>query len=122
MTTCGECLYLADDKSNVFSCSVEDLLNSSDGGSMWTRLASIPAQRESILATLRGRVLAIGGDDDNDYPTGAIHCCDAATNLWSVIGEIPTPRSRVQTAVLPSNELVVVGGYGESGDILKLAA
>ena len=114
MTTCSGCLYLADDKSNyVFSCSVEDLLkstNSSDGGSVWTRLASIPVEG-STLATLRGCVLAIGGDDDDNDPTGAIHCYDVATNSWSVIGKIPTPRSQVLAAVLPSNELVVAGGY-----------
>ena len=118
ITTCGGCLYLADDHSNVFSCSVEDLLkstNSSDGGSMWTRLADIPVDEGSTLATLRGRVLAIGGDDYNDYPTGAIHCYDVATNSWSIIGEIPTSRYRVLAAVLPSNELVVVGGWGASG-------
>ena len=117
MTTCGGCLYLADDKSNVFSCSVEYLLkstNSSDGGSVWTRLASIPVEEDSTLATLRGRVLAIGGYVDDDDPTGAIHCYDVATNSWSVIGEIPTPRFVVLTAVLPSNELVVVGGYDAS--------
>ena len=62
MTTCGGCLYLADDKNNVFSCSVEDLLkstNSSDGGFEWTRLASIPTREGSSLATLRGRVEGI---------------------------------------------------------------
>ena len=120
MTTCGGCLYLADDESNVFSCFVEDLLkstNSSDGGSVWTRLASIPVGEDSTLATLRGRVLAIGGDDDGTgNPTGAIHCYDVATNSWSVIGEMPTPRYRVLAAVLPSNELVVVGGKDASGD------
>ena len=118
MTTCGGCLYLADDKSNVFSCSVEDLLkstNSSDGGSVWTRLASIPVEEDSTLATLRGRVLAIGGDDGAGNPTGAIHSYDVATNSWSVIGEIPTPRYQVLAAVLTSNELVVVGGWGASG-------
>ena len=56
-------------------------------------------------------MLAIGGDDGATNPTGAIHCYDVATNLWSVIGEIPTPRYQVLAAVLPSNELVVVGGY-----------
>ena len=123
MTTCGGCLYLADNRSNVFSCSVEDLLkstNSSDGGSVWTRLASIPVEEGSTLATLRGRVLAIGGGDggrDGGIPTGAIHCYDVATNSWSVISEMPTPRRRVLTAVLPSNELVVVGGYYASGDL-----
>ena len=109
-TTCGGCIYLANRYTEVFSCSVEDLksTNSSDGGSVWTRLASIPTP-SSTLATLRGRVLAIGGYDGINR---AIHCYDVATNSWSVIGEMPTPRSRVLTAVLPSNELVVVGGVG----------
>ena len=112
MTTCGGCIYLARTGNKVFSCSVEDLLkstDSSDGGSVWTRMAAIPTRHRSSLATLRGHVLAIGGVDGN-HPTGAIHCYDMATNSWSVMGEIPTPRSRVLTAVLPSNELVVVGG------------
>ena len=116
MTTCGGCLYLADRDSNVFSCSVEDLLkstNSSDGGSMWTRLASIPVEEDYTLATLRGRVLAIGGKKYSG-PTGAIHCYNVATNSWSIISEMPTPRRRVLTAVLPSNELVVVGGFDAS--------
>ena len=117
MTICGECLYLADDESNVFSCSVKNLLkstNSSDGagGYVWIRLASIPTLDGSSLATLRGRVLAIGGQNDDWNPTGAIHCYDVATNSWSVMGEMPTPRYQVLTAVLPSNELVVVGGSG----------
>ena len=113
MTTCGGCIYLANSDNKVFSCSVEDLksTNSSDGGSVWTRLANIPAPKWSTLATLSGRVLAIGGEDGGN-PTGAIHCYDAATNSWCVMGEMPTPRSHVLTAVLPSNELVVVGGYG----------
>ena len=48
MTTCGERLYLLGDDyifSSIFSCFMKDLLkstNSSDGGSVWTRLASIP--------------------------------------------------------------------------------
>ena len=121
MTTCGGCLYLADDKSKAFSCAVEDLLtNSSDGSSVWTRLASIPVQQDSSLATLRGRVLAIGGRDGAGNPTGAIHCYDEATNSWSVIGEIPTPRSLVLTAVLPSNELVAVGGIGVSENLCSI--
>ena len=118
MTTCCEYLYLADDCSNVFSCSVEDLLkstNSSDGGSVWTRLASIRTIGKSTLATLRGRVLVIGGHNRYGGLTGAIHCYDVATNSWSVISEMPTLRYRVLTAVLPRNELVVVGGYIASG-------
>ena len=76
---------------------------------MWTTLADIPVWYSS-LATLRGRVLAIG-EKDGGNPTGAIHCYDAATNSWSAVGSMPTPRYYALTAVLPSNELVVVGGW-----------
>ena len=114
MTTCEGCIYLASSDNRVFSCSVEDLLKSTNSSdcSVWTRLANIPTPQGSTLATLRGRVLAIGGTDSGPgvNPTGAIRCYDVATNSWSVIGEMPTPRSQVLTAVLPGNELVVVGG------------
>ena len=44
-------------------------------------------------------------------PTGAVHCYDAATNSWSVVGEMMIPRYCVLAAVLPgSHQLVVVGG------------
>ena len=112
MIACGGRFYLASSVCCIFSCSFEDLLkstNSSDGDSVWTRLASIPTPRWSSIATLRGRVLAVGGKCGG-YPTGAIHCYDVATNSWCVVGEMATPRSGVLTAVLPSNELVVVGG------------
>ena len=112
MTTCGGSIYLANGYNKIFSCSVEDLLkstNSSDGGSVWTRLANIPTPQWPTLATLRGHVLAIGGPQGGGNPTGVIHCYDVATNSWSCIGKIPTPRHSVLTAVLSSNELVVVG-------------
>jgi hypothetical protein len=115
--TRGGCLYLSDYNNNVFSCSVEDLLKSSEGGSVWTKLASVPTQPRSSLATLRGHVLAFGGADGviGNNPTGSIHCYDVTADSWNVIGEMPTPRSYVLTAVLPSNELVVVGGESSSG-------
>ena len=112
MTTCSGHLYLTAGKDIVVSCSVEDLLestNNSDGSSVWIRLTDIPT-KWSNLATRRGHVLAIGGADQQENPTGAIHCYNVAADSWSVIGEMPTPRYDILTAVLPSNELVVVGG------------
>ena len=108
MTIHGRSIYLTSSDVNVFF-SVE--------GFAWTRLARIPTLWWSTPATLRGCVLAIGGADAQygGNPTGAIHCYDMTTNSWSVIGEMPTPRSDVLTAVLPSNELVVVGGWNASG-------
>ena len=122
LTLCGGSFNLLNWNS-LYSCSVEDLLksckpatNSSDGGSVWTELATVPIRYHSSLATLRGRVLAIGGTDDiyGRNPTGSIHCYNVTTNSWSVTGEMPTPRSRVLAAVL-SNDLVVVGGNLSKG-------
>ena len=59
MTTCGGCIYLANSGNEVSLCPVEDLL--SDDGSVWTRLANIPAPNMCTLTTLRGHVLAVGG-------------------------------------------------------------
>ena len=118
MARCNDRFYFADDKSNIFFCSVEDLIidkstNSSDGASVWTRLASIPRE-DSSLASLNGHVVAIGGLDGDHNQTGTIHYYDVATNSWTVISEMPTRRSLVLTAVLP-NKLVVVGGFLPQG-------
>ena len=90
MTTCGGSIYLANKDNKVFSSSMEDFLmstNSSDGGSVWTRLSKIPIPWWSTLATLREHVLAIG---INLTRSRAIHWYDVATKSLSVIGEMPT--------------------------------
>ena len=117
LTLCGGSFYLLKGNS-LYSCSVDDLLksskpatNSSDGGSVWTELVAVPVRCNPTLVTLRGRVLAI----EESNLTGAIHCYNMTTNSWSVIGEMPTPRSSVLAAVLPSNDLVVVGGILSEG-------
>lgn len=110
MTTCNRQFYLSNNDNNVFSCSVEAVLESaknSNSSCVWNRLARIPTEEDSSLATLGGHVLAIGGADRHGYPTGAIHSYDMTSNSWSVIGQMPTPRSDVLTAVLSRNELVV---------------
>lgn len=119
ITLCDGSLYISN-HNKLFTSSVDELLksckpvsaDSDDGDSVWTRLANISVVHKFSLVTLCGRVLAIGGIDDvwSSNRTGAIHCYNATANLWSVIGEMPTPRSQFLAAVLPSNQLVVVGG------------
>ena len=115
ITLCNGQLYLSE-HSKIFSCSVEELLidkpastNSSNGVSVWTKLADIPVPYYTSITTLRGQVLAIGGSYD-DLLHKDIHQYNRSTNSWSVIGEMPTPRARPLVAVLPSHELIVVGG------------
>ena len=120
MSLCGEHLYLSEN-NKIFACSVEELLksckpastNRSDGGSVWTKLADIPVHYWTSVTTLRGQVLAIGGR--NRTQTGAIHQYSRNTNSWSFVGEMPTPRADPLVAVLPSNELIAVGGKDGAG-------
>ena len=118
MTLYNGQLYLSED-SKIFSCSVEELLKSrkpastNSSGSVWIKLTDIPVPYWARPTTLRGQVLAIGGSDQQlgGIPTEAIHQYNRSTNSWSVIGEMPTPRAYPLVAVLPSHELIVVGGY-----------
>ena len=119
VTLCDGRLYLTHNDNTIFSCSMKGLLqssseplstDSSNGESVWTRLANIPVHKTSSLVTLGGCVLAITSEDCNGRLTGAIHCYNKATNSWSIIGEMPTPRYHVLAAVLLTNNLVVVGG------------
>ena len=52
----------------------------------------------------------MGGYDSDYKQTTAIHMYNATTNSWEVISHMTTPRSQCLVAVLPHNELVVVGG------------
>ena len=116
MTLCGEHVYLSGDGA-IFSCSMEELIKSSktatstSSNSVWARLPNTPTYY-TTLVTLRGHVLTVGGSNKqyDGTPTGAIHRYDRSTNSWSTIGEMPIPRYRTLVTVLPSNELVVVGG------------
>ena len=113
MTLCGRKVYLLKDRE-FYSCSVENLLAvcdeasaNGDDGSAWTKLASIPLQSGASLVTLREHVIALGGVNS----TPAIDCYNEATNKWSVLGQLPNPRSSVLAAALPSGKLVVSGGH-----------
>ena len=124
MTLNGDMLFLCNDNSSTFYCSLNELLikscrpnstSTSDSSPVWTRGANIPVHLGPGLTTLRGQVLAIGGNTACGVSTGDVHCYDRATDSWSVIGRIPTPRSRVLAVVLPGDQVVVVGGvYGET--------
>ena len=127
MTLCNGQLYLSE-HSKIFSCSVKELLkprepaSTNSSSSVWTKLEDIPVPYWASLTTLRGQVLAIGGRNSkwSGTRTGAIHQYHRSTNSWSVIGKMPTPRAEPLVAVLPSHELIVVGGFG--CDVTEIAS
>ena len=129
-TLCGEQVYMlggfgeSGRSKSVFTCSPSALLQSSQSQSLgarlknlslasrskvWYKLADTPVIL-STCASLHGQLLTVGGKDSCDKITTAIHMYNKATNSWEVISDMTTPRRRCSVAVLPHNELIVVGG------------
>ena len=126
-----DCIYVLgayDDDINpiksVYTCSLNTLLQSCNTQTFRKHSArslmppevcrsvidNIPAI-DSSYVSLHGRVLAIGGKDSGNKPITAIHMYDLSTNSWEVVSHMTTPRRKCYAAVLPENQLIVVGGY-----------
>ena len=102
-----------DDKGktkSVLTCSLTELLqSSSSSSSIWHRVADAPAYW-STCAAVNGELLAVGGCDKDVKPSSAIHKYNPSTNSWDLISNMPTARWYSLVAVLPTNEMMVVGG------------
>ena len=137
-TLCGDQVhmlggYYQNEKrlKSVFTCSLDALLQSCQPQSLvarlktfslasgskdlnrpevWHQLADTPVTL-STCASLHGRLLAVGGKESDDKETTAIHMYNTTTNSWEVISHMAMPRCRCLVAILPHDELVVVGGF-----------
>ena len=134
LTPCGDLVYLLggvkkidNGTHSVYSCLLDSLLLSagskslaglvstltrSKKASIWNRVADLPVHVTLFTSvTLHGQLLAIGGKDSYYYqPTTAVHMYQPTANSWEVINHMTTPRYRCSAAVLPDNQLMVVGG------------
>ena len=115
-TICGDHLYMLgglEDKGrtkSVLTCSLTELLQSSSSSSLvWHRVAEAPAYY-STCAAVNGQLVAVGGCDEDVNGTAGIHKYNQTTNSWDHISNMPTARFRCLVAVLPTNEMMVVGG------------
>jgi N-acetylneuraminic acid mutarotase len=107
---CGDRIYIMG--KAMYTCSVPSLLMNirNRGARVWKEVAAPPVER-STCVSLRSRLLAIGGCGSNNKPTSAIHMYDSTTDSWEVISHMGTLRYNCIAAVLPNNQLMVVGGY-----------
>ena len=114
-TICGGYVYIhpraRDDqeKYSVYMCLLRQLTQSQPSSAIWEKIAHLPVSR-SFLVTVNGHLLAVGGLDSNRDNTKDIIQLNMTS--WTVVSQISTPRSLCLAAVLPGNELIVVGGFG----------
>ena len=145
VTLCGYQVYMLGGgdqygrpSKSVFTCSLAALLQSCQPQSLgeqlntlslasrprvWHQLADTPVTL-STCASLHGRLLAVGGHDSDSKKTTAIHMYDTTTNSWKVISHMTTPRYRCLVAILPHNQLMVVGGRtaGDGTNSVEIAS
>ena len=126
---CGDRIFMLggwDDKGktkSVLTCSLTKLIQSSSSSSssiVWYRVTDAPAYH-STCAAVNGELLAVGGHDEDDKPTAAIHKYNSKTNLWDTIGNMPSVRYRSLIAVLPTNKMMVVGAGMYHQDTVEIA-
>ena len=122
---CGDQLYMLGGNNSkgrtksVLTCSLTELLqSSSSSSSIWHRVADALAYN-STCEYVNRELLAVGGRDIDDKPTVAIHKYNPTTNSWDLISNMPTARYDCLAAVLPTNEMMVVGGRDQ--DIVEIA-
>ena len=72
-------------------------------------------------AELGGCLLAIGGEDDSDSPSSAVHMYSPSTNSWVRIssGDLPVPRYCAAATQLEGGEVIFVGGRTEKDSLTK---
>ena len=124
-TICGDQLYMLGgygdrkDTKLVLTCSLTKLLESSlsSSSSIWHRVADAPAGLYCTCAAVNGELLVVGGRDKDGKSSSAIHKYNPTTNSWDLISNMPTARWRSFVAVLPTNEMMVVGGYINHYDV-----
>jgi serine/threonine protein kinase len=107
---------------SMYSCSFSAFLQScipqslgsnstrSPSLEVWRRGCGLPAT-DSAYISLHGRLLAVGGKDSVDRPVKTVHLYNPSSNSWEMESQVATPRCECYAAVLPNNQLVVVGGY-----------
>ena len=112
---CGDHIYFTagyaapvQEKCAVLTCSLKALVQSKRESKLWKKITSLPVHSSS-LASVNGRLLAVGGKDSSDGLNKDIFEFDPAANSWNFVGQTTVAGTSCLTAVLPGNRLMVVG-------------
>ena len=127
ITICHNRIYIIGGWNGVYTCTLTDLflscrsrllgerlaqslsVTSPARSNVWDKVADLPV-KGSTCVTFHGRLLAIGGNDSKNTPTLDVRIYHPTSNTWEVISKMKISRRSCFAAVLPTNELMVVGG------------
>ena len=91
-------------------CSTKSLsLETSNKTDVWSSVSDVPV-KHSTYVIFCGQLLAIGGVDSYSKSTTAVFSYNTSTNIWEVVSHMGLPQQRCFAALLPGNQLMVMGG------------
>ena len=96
--------------TKVYCVSLQSLVSGTEQ-SPWETLPDVPCPY-SAAVVVDGRILSIGGGSDLN-PTSSIYAYSPDTQSWIHVGDLPTPLHSTCAIVVPSGELMVLGGGTE---------
>ena len=110
----GKSVYTSSVSALLQTCTRRSLVETlkrvlSLSSGVWSQLPDLLVSL-STCVTFCGQFLAVGGRDPDNKPTTAVYMYNQATNSWNVISHMTTARKHCTAAVLPNNQLMVVGG------------
>ena len=131
---------------SVYTCSVNDLIQSSNfvsrlgslielitgvyRANVWSNLPNLPFTR-STCESFHGQVLAVGGckpttrslytySSSRTSGNTAVYTYNSSTNSWEIISHMEIGLYECCTAVLPDNQLMVLGGNTDRVDFATM--
>lgn len=86
---------------------------------LFTQTGAMSQVRADHTATLlpSGKVLVVGGKDQNQVPQGSSELYDPSSGTWSAGPNLGAARYGHTATLLSSGKILVAGGYGSSGPI-----
>ena len=105
----GKKVYYTSVKSLLYSCYSSDDYKKDDTVAAWKTLAEVPFKYSSP-AVLGNRLIATGGPSETEILNSAICAYCFVKDCWTHVEDMPTSTSSMSTVVLPSGEMVVLGG------------
>ena len=106
----NKCFIAEYDSTKVYQLcmSLQQTTDSPQVITEWTNLCDLP-HKWCGLGSINGCLLAVGGGWPN--PVTTILGFSPITNTWKTVGELPKPRGYCTTVLLPTGELLVMGGW-----------
>ena len=87
-----------------------------NSGSFWRQVSDLPVANSTIVK-FAGNLLAVGGLDESNAPTGTVYKFDPDSNAWRNVCVMRVKRERCFVASFQTHEgnMVVVGGFTKTG-------